>query len=366
MSNEVCEERDVMHAVARVFPSSTPDRSSRTQTAMDNNNPQPDSTALAMPKTKSDFTLEELQFLVTLLETHSLTLSAERHHLSMGSASRRLARLRDFFEDELFVRSGLVMLPTQRMREIEGDVKEVLRTMQVLLHRNDFDLSKTERAVRILSADNGVSTLLAECFVPFYEQAPKSKLVIEQIGPDIFDRLRAGSADMALYPLSTVPKDFHSTQLYKTRRGILVREGHPLIALYEKRGRITMQDLCAYRQIRTTFPGAPEWASTPSRTAMVQQDVGLEMPFFLAVPSVLAKTDFTYSAPVITLLRAVRQSDVSLRMLPAPKELAPFAPYLIWHHCTHTDPFLQWVRALVTSSALKNAKAFGVLEEDDE
>lgn len=38
----------------------------------------------------SDFTLEELQFLVTLTETHSLTLAAERHHLSMGSASRRL------------------------------------------------------------------------------------------------------------------------------------------------------------------------------------------------------------------------------------------------------------------------------------
>ena len=67
----------------------------------------------------SDFTLEELQFLVTLTETHSLTLAAERHHLSMGSASRRLTKLREFFEDQLFVRAGLSMLPTQRMREID-------------------------------------------------------------------------------------------------------------------------------------------------------------------------------------------------------------------------------------------------------
>ncbi len=230
----------------------------------------------------SDFTLEELQFLVTLTETHSLTLAAERHQLSMGSASRRLTKLREFFEDQLFVRAGLSMLPTQRMREIEGDVKEVLRTMEVLLHRNVFELAKTERPVRILSADNGIATLLAECFEPFYEQVPKSQLIIEQVGPDIFDRLRDNSADLALYPISNVPKDFHVTELYKTRRGILVREGHPLIDRYEKRGRITMQDLTAYRQIRTTFPGAPEWAGPQSRTATTMQEVALEMPFFLA------------------------------------------------------------------------------------
>lgn len=311
----------------------------------------------------SDFTLEELQFLVTLTETHSLTLAAERHHLSMGSASRRLTKLREFFEDQLFVRAGLSMLPTQRMREIEGDVKEVLRTMEVLLHRNVFELAKTERPVRILSADNGIATLLAECFEPFYEQVPKSQLIIEQVGPDIFDRLRDNSADLALYPISNVPKDFHVTELYKTRRGILVREGHPLIDRYEKRGRITMQDLTAYRQIRTTFPGAPEWAGPLSRNATTMQEVALEMPFFLAVPMVLAKTDFTYTAPVITLMQAVRRSGVSLRMLPAPAELATFSPCLIWHHCTHTDPFLQWVRGLITASALKSAKAFGVLED---
>lgn len=311
----------------------------------------------------SDFTLEELQFLVTLTETHSLTLAAERHQLSMGSASRRLTKLREFFEDQLFVRAGLSMLPTQRMREIEGDVKEVLRTMEVLLHRNVFELAKTERPVRILSTDNGIATLLAECFEPFYEQVPKSQLIIEQVGPDIFDRLRDNSADLALYPISNVPKDFHVTELYKTRRGILVREGHPLIDRYEKRGRITMQDLSAYRQIRTTFPGAPEWAGPLSRNATTMQEVALEMPFFLAVPMVLAKTDFTYTAPVITLMQAVRQSGVSLRMLPAPAELATFSPCLIWHHCTHTDPFLQWVRGLISASALKSAKAFGVLED---
>ena len=312
---------------------------------------------------KSDFTLDELRFLVTLFETRSLTLSAERHQLSMGAASRRLGRLRDFFEDELFVRSDLVMLPTQRMRDIEPEVRRVLSTMTSLLNRGDFDLASTARTVRILCADNGVSTLLTDVFAKFYDETPKSKLEIEQLDAQIFEKLREGRADLALYPIAEVPKDFHSIELYKTRRGILVREGHPLIARYKERGRLTIEDLSEFRQVRTSFPGAPEWASNAARAAVSAQDVGLAMPFFMAVPHVLAKTDFTYTAPVITMQHAVRHSGVSLRTLPAPVELAPFAPHLVWHHCTHMDPFLQWVRGIIASCARETAKRLDALDE---
>ena len=48
-----------------------------------------------------DLSLDELQFLMTLWETRSLTSAASRHRMSMGSASRRLAHLRTVFSDEL-------------------------------------------------------------------------------------------------------------------------------------------------------------------------------------------------------------------------------------------------------------------------
>lgn len=312
---------------------------------------------------KTDFTLDELRFLITLLETRSLTIAAERHELSMGAASRRLARLRVFFEDELFVRSGLVMLPTQRMREIESDVKRVLATMGTLMSRAEFDLANNARTVRILAMDNGVSTLLSDFFGTFYKESPRSTIEIEQLDAGIFERLREGRADLALYPIAEVPKDFHSIELYKSRRGILVREGHPLIEIYERRGRITVADLAPFRRVKTSFTGAPEWADTTVRTATAVQQVGLEMPFFLSVPHVLAKTDFTFVAPVITIQHALRRSGAPLRSLPAPPELAPFSPHLVWHHCSHTDPFLQWVRGIITNSARETAREAGVLVE---
>lgn len=312
-----------------------------------------------------DLSLDELQFLMTLWETRSLTSAASRHRMSMGSASRRLAHLRTVFSDELFVRSGLVMLPTGRMRSLYPRVEAVLRSSQSLFSQESFDLANTRRVVRILSVDNGVLTLMNEAIGRFYQNAPNASIAIRSIDEQLFERLRDGSADMALYPIRNVPKDFHVLELYKTRRGLLVREGHPLIERYNKQGRITTADLAEFRKVDITFSGAPLWQQ-PSAAATAFddcQEAAFSMPFFLAVPYVLAQTDFTYTAPVITLMLFVRQSSFKLRMLPAPAEIAPFSPCIIWHHGTHTDPFLQWVRAVITDGCRNEARRLGAIDE---
>ena len=77
----------------------------------------------------------------------------------------------------------------------------------------------------------------------------------------------------------------------------------------------------------------------------------------------LEQTDFTYMAPVITLMYFVKQSAYKLRMLPAPPEVAPFTPCIIWHHGSHTDPFLQWVRAVIADGCRNEARRLGAIVE---
>ena len=310
-----------------------------------------------------DVNLEELRFLLTLWETQSLTAAAAKHRLSMGSASRRLSHLRDVFGDELFVRSGLLMLPTGRMRELCGRLKSVLSSAADLFANEAFDLQRTKRVVTILSVDNGVITLLNDAIGRFFQSAPNASLSIQPIDEQLFERLRNGSADMALFPIKDVPKDFHVLELYRTRRGVLVREGHPLIERFNKKGAITLEDMSAYKRVNITFSGAPDWNRNAAAAIESAQQAAVSMPYFLAVPTVLAQTDFTYVAPVVTLMHFVRLSSYMLRMLPAPIELAPFTPCLIWHHATHADPFLQWVRAVITDGCRNQARALGAMAD---
>ena len=76
----------------------------------------------------------------------------------------------------------------------------------------------------------------------------------------------------------------------------------------------------------------------------------------------LADTDYVYISPVVTLMHCLRLPDCNLRVLPAPPEVSPFTPAIIWHHGAHTDPFLQWVRGVLLQSAREEAKRYNAIE----
>lgn len=307
-----------------------------------------------------DLSLEDLRFLVTLAKARSLTTAAMQHGLSMGSASRRLAHMREVLEDELFIRSGLEMLPTARMRDLLPKLLDLLSMGASLTSREGFDLADTRRAIRLLAVDNAMMTILPDAVSQIAREAPNATLEVSPVTSDLFELLRTGRADLAIYPLRSVPRDFHRLALYPSRRSVLVREGHPLIARYEAAGRLKLEDLRAYRHIGMSLPGAPDSAALVPQVS--DFEVALSMPYFLGVPHVIAGTDYVFVAPAVTLMHFLRYPGAKLRMLPAPEEIAAFDPAIIWHHGTHTDPFLQWVRAVILQSARAEAKRFDAIE----
>ena len=317
------------------------------------------------PKQIPDISLEDISFLLSLARAQSLTLTAAEMQMSMGAASRRLSRLREALHDELFVRSGPQMIPTKSMKEMLPKMKNVLDAAKLILETEHFDLSTTRRVVKILSVDNGILTLLRDAIGRLYQSSPHISMSVQPITERLFDDLRAGEADMALFPAKAVPKDIHKLELYRSRRGILVKSGHPLIELYEKKGKLDLEDLAGYRRIETNAPGGQSWSGIAKDSAMLSevQETGFSMPYFLAVPYVLTQTNFTYMAPVITLMHFVRMPEFNLRMLPAPAPLATYTPCLIWHQSTHEEPFLQWVRCVITDTSRSSAKRFGVLAD---
>lgn len=307
-----------------------------------------------------DLSLEELRFFVTLMQTRSLTAAAHRHGMSMASASRRLARLREALDDELFVRSGAEMVPTARTRDLLPRVLDLLAAGASLLPRGSAELSEVRRTVRILSVDGALISILPEAVRRITREAPHVTVDIRSIGPDLFEQLRSGSADIALYPLPAVPKDFHVLELYRSRRGVLVREGHPLLARYEETGRITLEDLRPYRHITMNFEGASDFS--PALYRQYGFETVVTLPYFTGAPAVIRDTDFVYLAPVAILMPFLRMPQLGLRMLPAPDDIASFTPALLWHHATHTDPFLQWVRAVIVQNAREEARRFNAVE----
>ena len=312
-------------------------------------------------KNNIDLSFEDMQFLLALYETQSLTQTAGDMRLSMGAASRRLSHVREVFGDELFVRSGLSMLPTSRMRELRDRLAELVDQTRRLLNPEPLELHEMNRVVRFISADNGIATLLSAAVERFYNAVPNSRFAIEPLDVRVLERLRANEADMAFFSATELPPDFHSLRIYRSKKGILVRDGHPVIEAYEKAGVMTWELLNRWPAVCVTAGMKDGGAKS-----VEGRRVGVVLPYFLTVPYVVARTDFTFEGPLITLRRFMMDSQFQFRILPMPEESGPFEPRLVWHHCTHTDPFLQWVRGLVVDAARSEVRLLGVIDTSEE
>src|SRR3954466_10757519 len=89
-----------------------------------------------------------------LMTTRSVSRSAERLNLSQPAMSAALARLRQFFGDELLVLQGKRMHPTAFADELMPQVRESLQALEAILAQSpNFDPATSQRSFRIVTSD---------------------------------------------------------------------------------------------------------------------------------------------------------------------------------------------------------------------
>ena len=94
--------------------------------------------------------LNLLVVLNTLLEEKNITRTARRIYLSQSATSGALARLREFFENELLVQVGHKMVLTPLAESLVEPVRELLTVAQAIIdQRPDFDPVTSTRRFRI-------------------------------------------------------------------------------------------------------------------------------------------------------------------------------------------------------------------------
>ena len=92
----------------------------------------------------------------------NLTKAGEVLGITQPAVSNALSRLREMFNDELFIRSSKGMLPTPVAQDIIGDVREALGLMNKTISQTDsFDPLTSEITFKI-------SIGLAFCVIIYY------------------------------------------------------------------------------------------------------------------------------------------------------------------------------------------------------
>ena len=131
-----------------------------------------------------DFNL--LKVFRALMETKNVTKAAGKLFLTQSATSHALKRLRDVFDDQLFISTPRGMKPTDKSLEIYPRLAAAIDDIEACVNRNSrFDPNESEHEFVILTNEYFEMVLLPQLTERLYKLAPKCRIEVRRMSSDI-------------------------------------------------------------------------------------------------------------------------------------------------------------------------------------
>ncbi len=290
--------------------------------------------------------LNLLRVLVAIHRTGSVTLAGKALALSQPATSNALARLRDFFEDELFVRAPAGLKPTRLCEQLAPAVMAQLSSMESLVTgHEEFDPAGSKMHWQLSLSDLGEMLFLPELAGELRKQAPDARLAnISVAAAQVAPALEAREIDLAVGIL--LPKH------RGIRTELLFREQYVAVASptwRPNKGRsgptLTAQQLAEAAFVvaspTATFHGSVEQMLTRMK---LQDRIVLRARHFGGLPELAMGSDLLSIVPAMYANNLRQRYDFRVWKIP---DAPSYEVRMVWHSSTDNDSAHQWMRALV-------------------
>jgi DNA-binding transcriptional LysR family regulator len=287
-----------------------------------------------------------LVILDALLVDASVTRAAERLGRSASAISHALAKLREIFADELFVRAGQRLVPTAKAQELAPTVHVILAGMESLLRpTKPFDPREADRDFAIIASEVGELVLVQPLRSKLEETAPSVRVGwTPGQGAETVEALRQGRAHFAIDIEQTpVPApDIRVLDLFADRLVTLVRPGHRVAELdleaFAASDHIAVSALPAFALIEREFAKKRLACRTAAHVSSLLAGVlfALDSDALLTLPQSLA---------------AILGRRFGLAEVRQPLRSVRLPVRLLWHSSYDRDECHHWVRNEIASLA---------------
>jgi DNA-binding transcriptional LysR family regulator len=291
--------------------------------------------------------LKQLRVLRALLRERNVSRVAEQLGVSQQTVSEQLKRLRDIFDDRLFVRTSNGIIPTPVAERLSPRLDKVLSDVELLLEGESFDPALVDGILNISATDFEQRAVLPKLLKILRQQAPKLKVIVHKLEIDLMgQQLLTGQVDLVFSTPNFVPNNCPSMHLYQESYVCVSAKGSQLISDLNKM-RLTQlmspQDLSLLDHIvvspsRAHLRGmADDWFEAKG----LRRNVVLSVPSFSAAAECVAETDTLAFLPS-RLLPDPRLQQVHLTEYPP-----GFEVIAAWHPRSGQDPLHLWIRSLL-------------------
>lgn len=291
-----------------------------------------------------------MRTLLILLTECSVSRTAELLGQAQPTISLTLKRLREILDDPLLVRSGSVLVPTERGLALRSAMQEIIGRIDThLAPQPVFDPKTANRNFRIAAANCLGTVFLPQLVGRIAHMASGIGIDVCQMPSyeNLLSQLANGSIDAVIGNWPHPPDHLRISPLLTTDIVCVVRSSHRLA----RRDRIGMAD---YLQEKHFSPTSDKQANlSPIDGRLIElglrRHVHVSVSEYAIAPYVLARSDlvFTTGRP---FAEQIAQS-FPFAVLDAPEELGHMKFYLLWHDCKHHSAAHAWLRRMIKSIA---------------
>lgn len=304
------------------------------------------------------FDLNLLLALEALLREKSVTRAAEQLFVSQPAMSAALAKLREYFDDQLLVRVGRDLELTPRGRALLEPIGQMLTNMQTVLGPPDaFDPLVEKRTLTIISPGDVTPWVLQPLMRRLESAAPGIRIQVERPSVAGLARLAQGNVDLVLtldgpdsLPLPNLPESICTGYLLAVRYVAIITSSHPEIG----------SELTLEQYLRLPHAVAHTFRNYSLVEEMAQKNHGAHLDVRAFTESVLEIPYLVQQTSMIGViphpLARVFRDVPRFKILELPEGVMPSSRLdMLWHRSFQPDACHAWIRDMITHEVVERS-----------
>lgn len=297
--------------------------------------------------------LHLIRILYLLLCERNVSRVALKLNQPQPSISASLRKLRDLTGDQLLVRGGRGMVPTQHGESLMKPAKLILDEAERLFVRKvPFVPQQEGRTFHIAAPDYLDTQFLPNVVASLRRESPKSRLVIHGLGAEVdyIRMLSDGALDLVIANWDEPAQHLHLSKLFEDPIVCAMRADSP----YAKRtgaDEMTVEDYLSLPHVAPsqTQPGYQGVIDAFLERQNMQRNVVVKSAYFGLIPYMLTQTEL-----VLTTGRQYLrfyERNLPLKTFTVPIKFPPMRFYQLWHDRVHQAPEHKWLRDQISAAA---------------
>jgi len=277
--------------------------------------------------------------LKTVYQEGTITAAAGKLHLTQPAVSHALARLRDKFDDALFIRHGRRMVPSTFCQKIMPQVISAVASLEDTLSDNHvFDISQHKRELKFGFRDILESIFFPTLVTDLLDNTPNITIKSRQVTRVEMEKaLEQQELDIVIDVLMPTGEDINHTLVCNEHFSLICREGHPIL------DDLTLENYAnashALVALKDSRLDVVDMALAKHGAA---RKFALQCEHYFAATSVISRCDMLLTMP--NAYAGLLKDKLPVVVTHLPFEVPVLPVHMYWHKQAEHDPVNGWMR----------------------